>query len=171
MKRPSLKAVFVCALIAVSVAGATKIAVSSAGAAAGVAQPQSFALLEVNTMFVGAAGFDGTAPPKVGQGFVIASDYYNWHGTKRGDHVGTLNATCTFLTDPMKASGKTVCTAVASLKGGKITAVGLTGNDQFMIPIAGGTGTYVGVKGFVDVTNSIGGKDTNKSIDRFVFTP
>ena len=178
MKLPSLAVVLVCALIAVSAAGAAKIAASAAGPAkiavpaAVAATPQTFALLEVNTSFVGAAGFDtmGTTPPQVGQGFVIGSDYYKWKGTKRGAKVGTLNAACTFLTAPTRPSGKTVCTAVASLPGGKITAVGLAGNDQFTIPIVGGTGTYAGAKGYVEITNNIGGKSTNKSIDRFVIT-
>lgn len=158
MKAFSLAAVLVCALMAVSSAGAAK--------------SQTFSLLEVNTSFVGAAGFDamGTTPPKVGQGFVIASDYYKWNGTKRGAHVGTLNAVCTFLTDPTSDSGKTVCTAVASLSAGKITAVGIVGNNKFTIPIVGGTGAYTGAKGYVEVTNNIGGKNTNKSNDKFVIT-
>ena len=159
MKGVASTALVLCALAAVAASGAA-------------VKPQTFNLLEVNTSFVGAGGFDemGNSPPKIGQGFVLGSDYYKWNGTKRGAHVGTLNASCTWLTAPTSASGKTVCTAVASLPGGKITAVGLTDGNKFRVPIVGGTGIYTGAKGYVEVTNNLGGENSNKSNDKFVIT-
>ena len=66
---------------------------------------------------------------------------------------------------------KTICTAAASLAGGRITAAGLIPDGaKFQLPIVGGTGSYTGAKGYVEVTNNIGGPDTNKSNDKFVIT-
>ena len=80
----------------------------------------------------------------------------------------TLNVVCTFVDTQ---AGKTICTAAASLSGGRITASGLIPNGpKFTLPIVGGTGSYAGAKGYVEVTNNIGGKDTNKSNDKFVIT-
>ncbi len=101
---------------------------------------------------------------------MIGSDYYKWNGTKRGARVGTLNAVCTILTDPTSPSGKTMCTAVASLPAGKITAVGIIVGNKFTIPIVGGTRSYTGATGYVEVTNNIGGENSNKSNDKFVIT-
>ena len=72
MKRFLLAAVVVCAAVVVLPAVAAK--------------PQTFSLLEVTTSCVGSGGFDafGNTPPKIGQGFILASDYYKWNGTKRG---------------------------------------------------------------------------------------
>ncbi len=154
MKRFSVAAVLVCAAVVVLPAVAAK--------------PQTFSLLEVNTSFVGSGGFDafGNTPPKVGQGFVVASDYYKWNGTKRGARAGSLNVVCTFVD-----MGKTICTAAASLTGGRITAAGLIPDSvKFQLPIVGGTGSYTGAKGYVEVTNNLGGPDTNKSNDKFVIT-
>jgi hypothetical protein len=139
---------------------------------AGAAKAQTFSLLEVGTLFTGTGGLDvyGNVPPKIGQGFVVGSDYYKWNGTKRGARVGTLNANCVFVTDPTDPQNRSLCTAVASLPAGKITAVGIVGGDKFRIPIVGGTGAYVGAQGYVEVTNNLGGEDTNKSNDRFVIT-
>ena len=110
MKRFLLAAVLVCAAVVVLPAVAAK--------------PQTFSLLEVSTSFVGSGGFDafGNTPPKIGQGFVLASDYYKWNGTKRGARAGSLNVVCTFVDTQ---AGKTICTAAASLSGGRITASGL----------------------------------------------
>ena len=157
MKRVLLAAVLVCAAVVVMPAVAAK--------------PQTMNLLEVGTMFVGAGGFDGTAPPKIGQGFVAGSDFYEWNGTKRGARIGNLNVSCVFVTESENAGSKTVCTAVASLPGGRVTAAGLIPDAQkFTIAIVGGTGRYVGAKGYVEVTNGIGGQNSNKSNDKFVIT-
>ena len=156
MKRFLLAAVLVCAAVVVLPAVAAK--------------PQTFSLLEVSTSFVGSGGFDafGNSPPKIGQGFILASDYYKWNGTKRGAPAGSLNVVCTFVD---VNAGKTVCTAAASLAGGRITAAGLIPDGpKFQLPIVGGTGAYTGAKGYVEVTNNIGGQDTNKSNDKFVIT-
>jgi hypothetical protein len=152
------------------VAGALACASVWASSAA-AATPQTISLLEVSTLFVPMGGADFKSPPKVGQGFIIGSDYYKWNGTKRGARVGTLNAQCTFVNDPTQPGGRSLCTAVASLPTGKITATGVVPDgDKFRIPIVGGTGSYVGAQGYVEVTNNIGGQDTNKSNDKFVIT-
>jgi hypothetical protein len=154
--------------------GAAAIVCASVWAStAGAAKPQTINLLEVGTVFVGMGGLDVNfnVPPKIGQGFVIGSDFYKWNGAKRGARVGTLNGTCTFVTDPTAPGGKTLCTAVANLPSGKITAIGVIPNTKtFRIPIVGGTGSYVGAQGYVEVTNGIGGDDSNKSNDKFVIT-
>jgi hypothetical protein len=157
MKRFVPAAVLVCAAI---------VAVPALGAKA-----QTINLLEVQTVFVGAGGFDGTAPPKVGQGFVVGSDYYKWDGSKRGARFGTLDVSCVFVTNPQPDGSKTVCPAVASLPGGRITASGLIPDaHRFTIAIVGGTGRYLGAQGYVEVTNGIGGENTNKANDKLVIT-
>jgi hypothetical protein len=56
--------------------------------------------------------------------------------------------------------------AVSPAAAAKGTIVG----EKFWIPIVGGTGSYTGATGYVEVTNGIGGQDSNKSNDKFVIT-
>src|ERR1700733_11762333 len=131
-------------LLAICVVLGAAVVVGSPGAAL---KPQTFNLIEVSTSFAGAGGFDehGNSPPKIGQGFVGTSTFYKWKGTKRGARFGGLNVACTFMTDPTGDSAKTLCTAVATFRGGTLTATGLIGDGaNFEIPIVGGTGAYAG---------------------------
>lgn len=156
-------------LLAVCVFLGAVTVVASSGAAV---KPQTFNLLEVSTSFVGAGGFDenGNSPPKIGQGFVATSTFYKWNGTKRGAQFGRLNVACTFMTDPTIPSGKTLCTAVASLRAGTLTVAGLIGNSiTFEIPIVGGTGGYAGANGYVHVRH-LGGDNSDNSADTIVIT-
>jgi Allene oxide cyclase barrel like domain len=101
---------------------------------------------------------------------VITSDYYRWNGVKRGARVGTLKAVCLFVTQPTSDSGTSLCTGVATLPAGTITVVGLVRGAKFRVPIVGGTGAYTGAKGYLAITNNLGGPNTNKSNDKFVIT-
>jgi hypothetical protein len=138
------------------------------GVAMGAAKPQTIPLIEVSTAFTPMGGLDASfrSPPKPGQGFVIGSNFYKWHGTKRGALYGTLQATCTFT----KVVGNTAwefCSAGALLPGGSIAVAGVVKqSDLFRIPIVGGTGVYTGARGYVRV-KSIG---DNISADTIVIT-
>jgi hypothetical protein len=158
------------ALVRIAVVVGLLVAVASAG---GAVKPQRISLLEVEKSFLGTGGLDptGTAPPAPGQGFVLESDLYRWKGVRRGAHVGTLHAVCTFTDVHLKERvAHSVCTGIASLPAGQILVSGVVGEgNRFVLPIAGGTGAFTGAKGVVRIKN-IGGGDSNASADVFVIT-
>jgi len=138
----------------------------SIGAASAAAKPQTINLLEVSKSFTPTGGLDFQSPPKVGQGFVIESDFYKWQGRKRGAHYGTLQGTCTFTKIVGDASSQ-FCNVGVFLPGGQITVAGIINQSGlFTIPIVGGTGIYAGARGYVRVRNI----NENNSADTFVIT-
>lgn len=163
MKGVGMKGVVLASLVLAALAVA-----ATSGA---VVKPQTINLLEVQTSFVGTGGLDESfsGPPKVGQGFVLGSDFYKWNGTKRGAHYGTLQVLCTITTVGEKpGQASEVCTGAALLPGGQITIAGvIKQSNLFDLPIVGGTGVYAGARGYVRV-KSIG--DSNNSADTFVIT-
>ena len=144
--------------------------VAAVATSAAAVKPQTINLLEVSTSFVGTGGLDESfsSPPKVGQGFVIGSDFYKWKGTKRGAHYGTLEVVCTFTKVGEKPGQESdFCSGAALLPGGQIALAGVIKQSKgFDVPIVGGTGVYAGARGYVRVKEI---SDTN-SADTFVIT-
>ena len=144
------------------------LAVAAVSAAA--VKPQTINLLEVSTSFVGTGGLDESfsSPPKVGQGFVIGSDFYKWKGTKRGARYGTLEVVCTFTKVGVKPGQESdFCSGAALLPGGQIALAGvIKQSKRFDVPIVGGTGVYAGARGYVQVKEI----SDNNSADTFVIT-
>ena len=148
-------------------AAAAALAVLALAPPAGAVKAQKIPLLEVQTEFIGTVGWDGNSVPSVGQGFIDRSDLYKWKGTARGAWVGTLNASCTFVSiDASSFNFKAMCTASANLPGGRLSVSGLYYGSGTKIPIVGGTGAYTGAKGYVTLKD-IGGAN---SADTFVVT-
>jgi hypothetical protein len=134
--------------------------------------PHTIRLLEVDTTFIPTGGWDAgsNAPPAVGQGFVSTGVFYKWAGTQRGAAVGHLQILCTVtvaltFTDT-GATGWFHCDVTAFLPGGKIEVSGPLnlGLQTNKLPVVGGTGKYVGAKGYV-ATRDIGGDDSDTSAD------
>ena len=153
-------------LVAITTA-ALVLSVSIGGATAAV-RPQTINLLEVTRSFTPIGGLDDTfhSVPKPGQGAVVASDLYRWNGPRRGAHYGTLQAVCTF-TKFVGTTGWLYCNGAALLPAGEITISGITTqSDLFRIPIVGGTGAYVGARGYVSVRSI----NENNSADTFHIT-
>jgi hypothetical protein len=134
-------------------------------------KPQRINLLEVQRSFVGTGGLDTTSntPPKIGQGFVLESDYYRWDGRKRGAHFGTLQIVCTFT--KIGSSGWwEVCAGAVLLPKGQITLAGSVLQGAVLsVPVVGGTGIYTGAKGYAR-SKSIGGEASGKFADTIVIT-
>ena len=124
-------------------------------AGASAAKPQTISVLEVDTYYAGTSGFDvglHVWPPLPGQGITFSGTVYRWAGTRRGAPIGHLHAICT-VTNGTRA----ICTGALSLPSGSISLLGTTnlngGASSEDIPIVGGTGAYVGARGYVHSTN------------------
>jgi hypothetical protein len=137
----------------------TGAAGSAATRTAGPGKPTAtINFLEIETGF--AASVPENEAPKLGDQFWSHSEFYKWNGGKRGAHFGHADAHIVFLN-----SDKAQITAVASLPGGTLSVVGLTGNQRVTtLPIVGGTGAYATARGEV-VLRTIGGPNSNKSSD------
>jgi len=156
--------------IALAMVAALVAAVATSAAAV---KPQTINLLDVERSFVGTGGLDTTFnnPPKDGQGFVLVNDLYKWNGTKRGKHVGTLHAVCTFTAvGDEDGEAMEVCIGAALLPRGQIALAGvIKQSNLFDVPIVGGTGAYAGARGYVRV-KSIGGDNSSNSADTILIT-
>ena len=114
--------------------------------------------LEVQTGF--GDSFSGNEAPKPGDRFWLHSEFYRWHGTKRGPHLGHADAIGVFGT-----SGNPVITGVAAYPGGTLSVVGLASSGPVSrLAVVGGTGIYATARGEV-IIHSIGGPDSNLSAD------
>ena len=152
-------------VLGVLVLGALAVA-ATPGAAV---KPQTIKLLMVDKSIVDINVLDPNSPPKVGKQFVIESDFYKWNRTKRGAHVGTLQAFCTFTKITGNGYWET-CTGAALLPGGQIAVAGsIKQGPLFDIAVVGGTGVYTGARGYVRI-RSIGNGNTGKSAARIVIT-
>ena len=145
------------------------VALAVAATPGAAVKPQTISLLMVDKSIVDIGVVDPNSPPKVGKQFVIESDFYKWNGSKRGAHVGTLQAFCTFT----RITGNgywEICTGAALLPGGTITVAGsLLQGPLFDIAVVGGTGVYTGARGYVRF-KSIGNGNTGKSAATIVIT-
>ena len=161
MKRLNLKGLVLASLV---------LGVLAVAATPGAAvKPQTISLLMVDKSIVDIGVVDPNSQPKVGKQFVIESDFYKWNGSKRGAHVGTLQAFCTFTRIAGNGAWQ-VCTGAALLPGGQITVAGsVLQGPLFDIAVVGGTGVYTGARGYVRI-KSIGNGNTGKSAATIVIT-
>ena len=114
--------------------------------------------LEVQTSFGGT--ISGNEAPKPGDRFWLHSEFYKWHGAKRGGHLGHADAIGTF-----GASDSSIISGVAVLPGGTLSVSGVAGNGRVTtLAVVGGTGVYATARGEV-VLRGIGGSDSNLSSD------
>ena len=147
----------------IALAAATSVLVAAQGASA--VAPSSpgkpdvvLNFLEVQTSFGGTIA--GNEAPKPGDRFWLHSEFYKWHGPKRGSHLGHADAIATFGT-----SGNPVITGVAVLPGGTLSVVGVgSPGPVSTLSVVGGTGAYATARGEV-ILRSIGGQDSNLSAD------
>ena len=134
-------------------------------ASSAAAKPQTLSFLEVDTAFTGIGGYNlsGSAPPTAGQGVTFSGTLYTWAGAKRGAVAGHVHAICT-----VTAGNPTValCLGDISLPSGTIELLGPTnfGNAPGDVPVVGGTGAYVGARGYMHSAN-IGGGNSSRSSD------
>jgi hypothetical protein len=153
MKKLALLAAACSALLLVAAVSA-----SSRGLAGPGKPSVTMHFLEIQTKF--AATMSQNRAPKLGDRFWFHSEFYNWHGGKRGSHLGHADTTAVFLT-----GGLAQITGVASLPGGTITVVGESGPQaNSTLAIVGGTGAYATARGEVFL-QSIGGENSNESSD------
>lgn len=152
-------------VLASLVLGVLAVAATSGAAV----KPQTINLLMVDKSIVDIGALDPNSQPKVGKQFVLESDFYKWNGTKRGAHVGTFQAVCTFTKITVNGYWL-VCTGAALLPGGQLSVAGsLLQDPLFDIAVVGGTGLYTGARGYVRI-KSIGNGSTGKSAATIVIT-
>jgi hypothetical protein len=124
-------------------------------ASSSAAKPQTISVLEVDTFFAGTGGLNTpfhTWPPAPGEGITFSGTVYSWAGTKRGAPIGHARAIC------IVTSGTNgICSGAISLPSGSIVLLGpeeFSGNSTTEdIPIVGGTGAYVGARGYMHSTS------------------
>jgi hypothetical protein len=114
---------------------------------------------------VSTPAFDaGQGEPRPGDRVFLTDRLYRWSGSHRGATAGTVKSTLTFMST-FGAQGATVdLTGQLFLRGGALRVEGVVqirpGPNHFILPIVGGTGSYAGARGTVDL------KDIGTSGDR-----
>jgi hypothetical protein len=153
--------------LTVTLALTTLFAIVGAVTASAAPRPQTLSLFErdISQVFSGAA-----AAPKVGDSFSSIGNYYKWSRSMEGHPFGRLHVKCTIMA--LTASGGSAqCSATASFPDGAVTVVGplnLVAQTN-RLPIVGGTGKYLGARGYL-VTTNIGGQHSNHAADVFHIT-
>ena len=94
------------------------------------------------------------------------SALYRWDGIRRGARIGRAEIMCTIVS----MSGAQ-CTGTFFFPAGKIVAVGFVrfGSGPAKVPVAGGTGRYVGARGVF--TSRTIGTDNDVSADTITLLP
>ncbi len=141
-------------------------------------RPQVFSLLDVEeteTALGPGLGFSENAPPTLGARFAFTDGLYKWAGRKRGARVGRIEGLCTFTKVDLRARAVTIfCNATAYLPAGQILlAAHIRFTEQsraFRVVVIGGTGGYVGARGFAKITN-VGPEESGKSNIEFHLLP
>ncbi len=136
------------------------------GSGAGAADaPQVLHLLDLSETSTPA--FDaGTGEPRPGDRVFLRDGLYAWKGTKRGARVGSVTSTLTFVS-AFGAHGATIELAgQLFLHGGSLRVEGIgqvgQGPSRFTLPIVGGTGSYAGARGTVELRDL--GSSGDKSV-------
>ncbi len=131
-------------------------AVVAVGRAGGASGPATLSFLDVSVRSTPA--FDaGQGEPRPGDRVFLTDALYAWHGSHRGARAGSIASTLTFMS-PFGRHGATVdLSGQLFLHGGSLRVDGvvqvLPGPNHFVLPIVGGTGSYAGARGTVDLTD------------------
>lgn len=143
--------------------GVAVVALGGGGAgAAGTPQVLHLDLSETST-----PAFDaGTGEPRPGDRVFLKDGLYAWKGAKRGARVGSVDSTLTFMST-FGARGATVeVSGQMFLHGGSLRVEGIgrvgPGPNRFTLPIVGGTGSYAGARGTVELRDL--GSSGDKSV-------
>ncbi len=139
---------------------AAVVAVAQAGGAAG---PTTLSFLDVSVRSTPA--FDaGHGDPRPGDRVFLTDALYGWHGSHRGARAGSVVSTLTFMSSFGRRGATVDLAGQLFLHGGSLRVEGvvqvLPGPNHFVLPIVGGTGSYAGARGTVDL------KDIGASGDR-----
>jgi len=139
---------------------ATAVATASAAGADG---STTLRFLDVSVRSTPA--FDaGHGDPRPGDRVFLADALYSWHGAHRGALAGSGASTLTFMSSFGQHGATVDLTGQLFLRGGSLRVEGVVqvkpGPNHFVIPIVGGTGSYVGTRGTIDL------KDLGTSGDR-----
>jgi hypothetical protein len=109
----------------------------------------------------------GTGEPRPGDRVFLRDGLYAWQGAKRGARVGSADSTLTFMS-AFGAHGATVeLSGQLFLHGGSLRVegvgqVGGHGPSRFTLPIVGGTGSYAGARGTLELRDL--GSSGDKSV-------
>ena len=137
------------AVLAICIAAAA-VAVAEASAS----DPATLSFLDVSVRSTPA--FDASqGEPRPGDRVFLTDALYAWHGAHRGARAGSIASTLTFMS-PFGRHGATVdLSGQLFLHGGSLRVDGvvqvLPGPNHFVLPIVGGTGSYAGARGTVDL--------------------
>ena len=141
----------------------TLAAAVAATQATGTSGPTTLSFLDVS---IGSTpAFDaGQGDPRPGDRVFLTDALYSWHGTHRGARAGSIASTLTFMSSFGRRGATVDLTGQLFLHGGSLRVDGivqvLPGPNHFVLPIVGGTGSYAGARGSVDL------KDIGTSGDR-----
>jgi hypothetical protein len=135
----------VIALAAGLAASAAALVITATGGAQD-ATPQTLTFVEHEATSKNSAEIDN--PPRhkfsTGDAFVFSGDVYDADNKVR---QGTDTVACTSIRQ------RILCHGTFNLKGGMISVVGSSANDDFAGAVVGGTGAYVGARGTIAVKN------------------
>ena len=97
----------------------------------------------------------GQGEPRPGDRVFLTDVLYTWHGAHRGVRAGSIASTLTFMSAFGRRGATVDLAGQLFLHGGSLRAEGVVqvrpGPNHFVLPITGGTGTYAGARGTVDL--------------------
>ena len=141
--------------------------------ASALSSPKVFSLLDVTLQQQPIGGYNFDRPPVGGDQIGFVDGLYKWAGTHRGARVGHLQALITFVTgfgSDFRHPATGLITAQLYLPGGTVQVQGYAqfnggGPSKFTLPVAGGTGIYDNVRGYIKVRDLGNGEQNASNID------
>jgi hypothetical protein len=145
-------------------AGVASLLAIVASSATGATPQKTLRMLDIAATSTPA--FDvGHGAPRAGDRVFLVDDLYAWNGATKGARLGHSESTMTFMTK-MGAQGATVSiSGELFVPGGAFLVEGLghvgSGPSHFTLPIVGGTGTYAGARGTLQLDDLSGHRSPN----------
>ncbi len=143
----------------------------AAAQATGAGGPTTLTFLDVSVRSTPA--FDaGRGEPRPGDRLFLADALYAWHGSHRGARAGTTVSTLTFMSSFGKRGATVDLAGQVFLHGGSLRVEGvvqvLPGKNHFVLPIVGGTGSYAGARGTLDLKDIVASGDRSSLVIHLV---
>lgn len=112
-------------------------------------------MLDVSVRSTPATGVATGGPPSPGDRVFAVDELYAWKGGSPGAHLGHIASTLTFMSRFGRAGATVELNGQMFLRRGSPLVEGIgqvmPGPNHFTLPIIGGTGTYAGARGSIEL--------------------
>jgi hypothetical protein len=127
----------------------------AAGPAGAATNRPPLHMLDLSFRSTPAMGVTTGGAPNPGDRVFLLDELYAWKGGSRGMRIGHIASTLTFMSHFGRAGATVELNGQMFLRGGSLLVEGIgpvtQGRNHFTLPIIGGTGTYAGARGSIDL--------------------